>query len=137
QPLGAGDSVLFKRGATCNGAFVAHSSGSASAPITLADYGTGALPIIDGDTANTAAIYIFEYEYYDVKNLAIRGGNLWGVRVDASKAGLALHHFHFISLDISAVNHLATARNDGGLLGVYPGTTSSATISDVLVDGVT
>jgi hypothetical protein len=136
--FGPGDSLLFKRGATCNGAFVAHNSGSAAGgPITLADYGTGALPIIDGGTTNMATINIFEYEYYDIMNLAIKGGSLWGVRVDASKAGLALHHFHFISLDISAVNHLATARNDGGLLGVYPGVNSSATINDVLVDGVT
>jgi len=135
--FGSGDSLLFKRGTTCNGAFVAHNSGSASAPITLADYGTGAQPILDGGTTNEATIKIFEYEYYEIRNLAIRGGSLWGIRVDASKAGLALHHFYFINLDISAVNHLATARNDGGLLGVYPGVNSSATINDVLVDGVT
>jgi hypothetical protein len=135
--FGPGDSLLFKRGTTCNGAFVAHNSGSAAAPITLADYGTGALPIIDGGTTNTATINIFEYEYYDIKNLAIRGGSLWGIRVDASTAGLALHHYHLISLDVSAVNHVATARNDSGLIGIYPGTSSSATMSDILVDGVT
>jgi hypothetical protein len=132
----AGSSLLFKRGVTCNGEFVAHGSGSASAPITLADYGTGALPVIDGGTTNTDVILLSDVEYYDLKNLMIRGGSLWGVNITGSAAGLALHHFNVINLDISAVNHVATARNDSGLLNIAPNGTNE-TISDVLVDGVT
>jgi len=134
---GPGDSLLFKRGATCNGAFVAQGSGSAAAPITIADYGTGAQPIIDGGTTNETTIALTGVEYYNLSNLAVRGGSLWGVRIKASTTNQALHHFYLTNLDISAVNHVALQRNDSGLLGIYTEGTAFSTISDVLVDGVT
>jgi len=132
----AGSSLLFKRGTTCNGGFIAKGSGNASAPITLADYGTGAQPIIDGGTTSVAVIALVNVSYYDVRNLTLRGGSLWGLNVDVTTAGLAVQHFHINNLDISAVNHVAAARNDSGLLSIAPNATG-ATISDVIVDGVT
>jgi len=52
QAFNAGDSILFKRGETWAGtALVPPSSGNAGNPITFADYGTGAKPIIDGNDA--------------------------------------------------------------------------------------
>lgn len=134
--FGPGDSLLFKRGVTCNGGFVATGSGSAAYPITIADYGTGALPILDGGTTNTHTILLNNVEYYELSNLTIRGGSLWGVRINATTTGLTLNHFYVTNLDISAVNHTATARNDSGLLGIYPDVAGSI-MNDILVDGVT
>lgn len=52
--LNAGDSVLFKCGETFYGSFTAGKSGSPSAPIVLASYGSGAKPIISGFTQVTS-----------------------------------------------------------------------------------
>jgi hypothetical protein len=51
----AGSQILFKRGETWRGQWLQFpSSGSAGSPILISDYGTGALPIIDGSTAVTS-----------------------------------------------------------------------------------
>jgi len=49
-----GDSILFARGAVCNGQLKAKGSGSSSAVIALADYGAGALPLISAGTNQSA-----------------------------------------------------------------------------------
>ncbi len=46
--LGAGDSVLLKKGDTFYGSVVVTKSGSADLPIVISSYGIGALPIITG-----------------------------------------------------------------------------------------
>ncbi|MFB8041446.1 right-handed parallel beta-helix repeat-containing protein, partial [Streptomyces hydrogenans] len=44
-----GDQLLLKRGATCNGTLKPQGSGTATAPITLAGYGTStARPVVAG-----------------------------------------------------------------------------------------
>jgi len=131
-----GDSLLFKRGTTCNGELIPQGSGNASAVITIADYSTGALPILDGGTTNAATILLSDVEYYDLKNLAVRGSNKFAVDITGNTATKALHHFHVIGLDISAVNYVAQTRSDSGLLWVFPNV-KGETINDVLVDGVT
>ncbi len=130
-----GDSLLFKRGTTCNGELIPRGSGNISAPITIADYGTGALPILDGGTTNAATIYLNDVEYYDLRNLAVRGSNRFAINITGNTPGRALHHFYIINLDISAVNYVAQTRSDSGLLWIWPNVTGE-TISDVLVDGV-
>lgn len=50
--LAPGDSVLFKRGATCLGTFAPVGNGSSANPITISPYGAGtARPVIDGNGA--------------------------------------------------------------------------------------
>ena len=46
--LRAGDSVLLKRGDIFYGSIIANKSGTPNAPIVIASYGTGSLPIISG-----------------------------------------------------------------------------------------
>jgi len=130
-----GDSLLFKRGTTCQGEFIAKGSGNASAVITIADYGTGALPILDGGTTNPATILLSDVEYYDLKNLAVRGSNRFAVHITGNTPGRALHHFYIINLDITGVNYVAQTRSDSGLLWIFPNVVGE-TINDVLVDGV-
>src|SRR5262249_4897035 len=50
----AGDHLLLNRGTKCNGSFTPRGSGSASAPIVVDAYGTGAKPVIDGGQAEEA-----------------------------------------------------------------------------------
>ncbi len=51
--FGGGDTIFFKRGTTCSGQLWPKGSGSATSPITIDSYGSGALPIINGGTGNT------------------------------------------------------------------------------------
>lgn len=46
-----GDTLAFASGTTCTGALAPKGSGTATAPITLTRYGTGALPVLDGGGA--------------------------------------------------------------------------------------
>src|ERR1043165_5529756 len=54
RTFAAGDSLLFKRGTTCTGFFYFSSAGTSSNRITIGAYGTGALPIINGNFAQAA-----------------------------------------------------------------------------------
>ena len=45
-----GDSVLFKRGTTCEGMLAPQGSGAPGQPISIGAYGTGLLPVIHGGT---------------------------------------------------------------------------------------
>jgi hypothetical protein len=51
RTLNPGDSVLFRRGGVWHSTLTVSNSGNSSSPITYADYGTGALPLIDVATA--------------------------------------------------------------------------------------
>jgi hypothetical protein len=70
QTYGPGDQILFKRGTTCSGAgFKPTGNGAVGNPVTIADYGSGALPIIDGVGAHEPAILLFNVQNYTVRNL--------------------------------------------------------------------
>jgi hypothetical protein len=65
---GPGDQILLKRGCVFAGqSFVAQGSGSVSARIVLADYGTGDLPRIDA--SNAEAVKLQNVQNWTVKNL--------------------------------------------------------------------
>ncbi|MEZ4739048.1 MAG: right-handed parallel beta-helix repeat-containing protein [Flavobacteriales bacterium] len=51
--LQPGDRILFERGGTYSGQLDINSNGSASQPIVIGAYGTGALPVISGSIAAT------------------------------------------------------------------------------------
>ncbi|MFE0461159.1 right-handed parallel beta-helix repeat-containing protein [Kitasatospora sp. NPDC058965] len=49
-----GDTLAIAAGTTCTGTLAPLGSGTAAAPITIAPYGTGAAPVIDGNGAENA-----------------------------------------------------------------------------------
>ena len=51
-----GDNILFLRGCTWIGTLNLNYSGTSSSPIVYGSYGSGALPVIDANNANAAAI---------------------------------------------------------------------------------
>ncbi|MGW0122052.1 right-handed parallel beta-helix repeat-containing protein [Streptomyces sp. NPDC003327] len=51
RTYGPGDTLAFAAGTTCTGSLAPRGSGTAAAPVTLTGYGTGALPVLDGDGA--------------------------------------------------------------------------------------
>ncbi|QKW09768.1 right-handed parallel beta-helix repeat-containing protein [Streptomyces sp. NA04227] len=70
--FGPGDSLLLKRGAVCDGTLKPKGSGSATAPIRLAPYGTGtARPVVAGDpaTAEKAAVHLYNVEQWEISGI--------------------------------------------------------------------
>src|SRR6266568_2340824 len=65
-----GDSILLKRGCVWSEpGFKSKGNGAAGSPITLADYGTGALPEIIGSGDHEAAVLLENVQYWTVRNL--------------------------------------------------------------------
>lgn len=131
-----GDQLLFMRATTCSGMLVPNGSGTSAAPITIDAYGSGALPILNGGTNNQNTISLSGVQYYNIQNLAVQGSSYAAIQGFAPAANTTYEHFHFSNLDVSAVNHVATRRGDGG--GILFGVSGSGShFDDVLIDGVT
>src|SRR5207244_10127289 len=65
-----GDSILLKRGCVWSEpGFKAQGNGTAASPITLADYGNGAPPEINGVGDHEAAVLLENVQYWTVRNL--------------------------------------------------------------------
>jgi hypothetical protein len=98
-----GDKLLIKRGTRCSGALGPKGSGTASAPVTIDAYGTGANPIIDGgqDKVNTAAVIIRDVSYWTITNLTITGGYWRGLWITGSTPNTTQRGFKLSNLDIS------------------------------------
>jgi hypothetical protein len=113
QTFKPGDQMLFARGTTCKGSLTPQGSGNSAAPITLNAYGRGALPIINGSTSAAQTIYLNGVQYYDIEDLSIQGSTRNAIFVYGATANKTYNHYHFVNLDISAVNHVAKSRGDG------------------------
>lgn len=69
--LHPGDSILFRRGTTCNGEVVAATSGSENAPVIYDAWGEGtALPRIEAN-GNEAAFHMTDVSWVTVQNLEL------------------------------------------------------------------
>lgn len=70
--FGPGDRLLFHRGSTCTGTLAPRGAGSASAPVTISDYGSGhaSRAVIDGAGAHDA-ILLADTQHYRVSDLEI------------------------------------------------------------------
>ncbi len=73
RTFAAGDSILFARGGTWSGQLAPKGSGSASAPITISDYGSApAAPRIDGASVATGgAVQLVDQSYWTIEHLAV------------------------------------------------------------------
>jgi len=132
--FGAGDSILFKRTATCAGQLWPLGSGtSTSAYITIGDYSTGALPIINGGS-NQSAIKLYNQQYWHIQNIETTGGNTYGIYI-AGDVSAVLTHFRVTNVVVHDVSGTATKKNTG-LIVITP-EAAGTTFSDVIVDGAT
>lgn len=72
RTFGAGDSILLARGGSWTGQLAPKGSGTAAAPITIAAYGTGAAPRIDGASVSTGgAVQLVNQSYWTISQLDI------------------------------------------------------------------
>jgi len=131
--LHAGDQLLLRRGSNCEGMLAPRGSGTPSAPIRVAAYGEGPLPVIHGG-ANRAALELHNQQYWEIAQLELTGGSPYGVHIGGSVLGLT--HFHLRNLVVHSVVG-EPASKDTGLIVVAPDDGSAATFNDVSIDGVT
>lgn len=128
-----GDRLLLRRGSQCKGMLEPKGSGSALAAITLNAYGEGPLPVIMGGTQK-AGLQLLNQQYWEIENLEIMGGSPYGLHISADS--VSIRHLRLRNL---VIHHVTgdPAVKESGLLVVAPAASSTAEISDVLIDGVT
>lgn len=131
----AGDHLLLKRGAACNGVLAPQGSGAVNAPIVIDAYATGAQPIINGGSAE-AALRLFNQQYWEVNNLEITGGHLYGVYVSGDIPNSSLNHIYLRNLDAHGATYTAIKRSDSGEV-FFSTKAANQIFNDVLIDGVT
>lgn len=122
RPFAPGDSLLFKRGTTCTGFFYFASSGTSSSRIIIGAYGTGALPIIDGNFTQ-AAVELMNPSYVTMQDLEVINGRTWGIlattNVDGVSTGLILQNL--VVHHVTGGSYQPQKRKWTGLVVVAPG----------------
>ena len=130
-----GDHFLLNRGTVCNGALTPQGSGAANAPIVIDAYGTGPQPVIDGGSAQ-AALTLFNQQYWEIYNLEITGGNLYGVYVSGNTPNTSINHIYLTNLNVHGATYTSTKRADSGEVFISANAAGQI-LNDVLIDGVT
>ena len=122
KTLAPGDSLLFNRGTTCTGSFVFSSSGTSDNPITIAAYGTGPLPAIDG-TGENRAVKLLNTSYVTMQDLEVKNSRVWGVLVttdtDAPAVGITLKNL--VVHDVTGGSYKEMGAKWTGLVVFAPG----------------
>src|ERR1041385_3963162 len=117
-----GDSLLFKRGTTCTGFFYFSSAATSTSRITIGAYGTGALPIINGNFAQ-AAVELMNPSYVTMQDLEVINGRTWGIlattNVDGVSTGLILQNL--IIHHITGGSYQPQSRKWTGVVVIAPG----------------
>lgn len=152
----AGDVIKIRRGTTVTrsikaekksqGVVSPQGSGAAGAPIVIDAYGKGPKPVIDAQgVLNTAAIYLYNQEYWTIRNMEVRNnivphdsanrGNRWGIRIfvdDFSpKPGI-----HIVNNIVDSVygGYFAGGSGGDGCIGISFRSISLETFHNTLID---
>src|SRR5439155_11533328 len=108
-------------------------------------YGTGSKPIIATAGQYDQAVYLFNQQYWEIRNLEVTNtganpvNNRWGIHIRLDNYGTG-NYYHLINLTVHNVN--GTAAKGGGNMsgGIYfdigPSTPTVQTkFNDILIDG--
>jgi hypothetical protein len=115
--LAPGDSLLLRRGATWMEALVIAESGTASAPIRVGAYGTGASPIIHGGNAINTTVRLTG-SHLRVEDLTVTDATWAGIRVDG---------------DFNVIERNAISRHVVGIQ-IQPGADGNKALRNTLTD---
>ena len=129
----AGDNIYFNRGTTCDGEFSPSGSGTSSSPITVSAYGSGAIPIIDGQS-NSAVFALTNQSYWTIENLELLHGVYYGLDVYADN-NTAINGIYVTDVTATGATHTSTSRNDSGEIYIVADAADSATVSNSGVYG--
>lgn len=118
----AGDKILFKAGCSWVGQLYPKGSGANGSPIIIDKYGTGANPVIIGNTDTSpdgAAVLLKHQQYWEIRNLEITNpsGRL-GVKVYTSTSGIS-SYIKLINLTVHNVNGPQANIDERDFGGIY------------------
>ena len=143
----AGDKILFKRGSSWTGQLHPLGSGSSGSPIVIDAYGSGRRPIINGGGVVGGAVYLYNQQYWEVKNLEVtnvaapNSASRQGILIKAENAG-TLHYIRILDCYVHNVNGYTDNNqgwdpwnSSGGIIfEVGVNTTSYTYFDDVLIE---
>jgi hypothetical protein len=87
--LQPGDSVLFARGRQWNGGLTLTGlNGAVGAAIIIGNYGSGALPIIDGGSSNQYGFYASSGSYFTIDGFEVRNETYGGVSLHSDGSAM-------------------------------------------------
>ena len=146
-----GDNILLKCGSVWDDQQLwPKGSGSSGNLIVIDKYGTGDLPVLNGNGVIQDVVYLYNQQWWEISHLEITNyregddpgdpGNLKrGVYVQAEDIG-AVHHIHLLNLVIHSVNGVYDSsgnfgKNNGGIHYEITGTSTPTYFDDFLIDG--
>lgn len=141
----SGSQILFKSGQTFKGTLIVTGNGTAQLPVIYATYGGATPAIIDAEGKKTA-IYVYNKEYLEIKNLSITNYRntpitdvdlFHGIVITNQNAG-TLNHIYLDGLKVFNVNSADGAevngtKSHGGVLFDVFGTDIQSKWNDVLI----
>lgn len=137
-----GDRILLKRGGSWTGTLWPKGSGTSSAPIVIDNYGTGNLPLINGN-GNEAAVYLYNQQYWEINNLEITNSNGSSSRRNGiyvvNQGGGTLNHIQISGNNVHDVsgNNVKDGNGSSGIKVRTIAGTVKSNYQDVLIDGNT
>lgn len=134
-----GDEILLKRGGSWTGTLWPKGSGNSSSPIVIDQYGAGNSPLINGN-GNEAAVYLYNQQYWEIKNLEITNNNGSSSRRNGiyvvNQDGGTLNHIHLIGNNVHDV-YGNNVKDGNGSAGIKVRTIAGSVKSnyqDILID---
>ncbi len=134
-----GDHIYFKSDGIWSGQLWPKGSGKAGEPIVIDKYGDGNLPIINGEGKVINTVYLYNQEYWEIKNLEITNFSQGdtslkrGIYIKAKDLGV-VHHLYMQNLKIHDVNGDMSTRDGGGIFMEIAGNKIPTWFDDILVE---
>ncbi len=143
--FGPGDRILFAAGGRWAGRLHPKGSGAAGSPIVIDQYGSGPLPVIDGEgSTGDSVVMLRNQEYWEINRLEItndaeNGGDRRGVMIIAANCGL-LRHIHLKNLYIHHIKGIvgqSIQAKDTGAIAVFidADDVMASRFDDILIEG--
>lgn len=142
----AGDTVRLHRGQTWTGMWTLLGSGASENPITITNYGTGALPILDANSLNAQALYINGNDFITVDGIDARNATTANIEGNGVTNSVIITNCassggnHGIWVDgtsgIQITNNTVTQGNGNGIVLLDATTTGGIVTGNVLTGTV-
>jgi hypothetical protein len=129
-----GDRIFVRRATVCDGTLAPLGSGTSNGAIVIDVYGTGVRPVINGG-ANEEALKLFNQQYWEINNLELTGGRLYGIYISGDTPNSTLSHIYLRNLDVHGATFASSKRADSGEVFVSP-KGAAQILNDVLIDHV-
>jgi hypothetical protein len=137
-----GDQILFKRGDSFTGQLWPKGSGTSSAPIVINTYGSGNMPLFNGNGLEST-VYLYNQQYWEIRNLEIVNQNgsssrRMGIYIVNKDAG-TLSHIYLIDNNIHDIygNNVKDGAGSAGIKVRTIGGSVPSNFNDVRIDGNT